>query len=65
MLTEKYPDAVLRLVIKAQKVTSQFKRSLPPDERKAALYTLLAAFHAAAKSEHLVIPDELEAVIGD
>ena len=65
MLTEKYPDSILRLVIQAQKVASQFKRSLPPEDRNLAIRALHAAFDSAATSENLSIPDELEAVIGD
>ena len=65
MLTEKYPDPVLRLVIQAQKVVSQFKRSLPLEDRKLAIQALRAAFRSAATSENLTIPNELEAVIGD
>ncbi|MFQ6015254.1 MAG: hypothetical protein ACE5NP_07415 [Anaerolineae bacterium] len=65
MLTEDYPDDLLRLTIKAQKVASQFKRALPLKERQAAIDALIAAFNAVAEAEHLAIPDELEAAIGD
>ncbi|MBI3912852.1 MAG: hypothetical protein HY327_01455 [Chloroflexi bacterium] len=65
MLTEKYPAAALRLVIQAQKVASQIKRSLAPAERRAAIAALRAAFSAAAIEQHLEIPDELVAVVGD
>ncbi len=65
MLTQPYPTAVLRLVIQAQKIASQIKRSLPCDERQPAVEALITAFDAAAKEQGLPIPEELEAVIGD
>ncbi len=65
MLTANYPEPVLRLVIQAQKIASQIKRSLPLSERREAIATLIGAFDAAAHEQHLQIPEELEAVIGD
>ncbi|MCL4395722.1 MAG: hypothetical protein M1482_13125, partial [Chloroflexi bacterium] len=47
MLTERYPDPILRLVIRAQKVASQFKHSLPPKDRQLAIQALFAAFNSA------------------
>jgi hypothetical protein len=64
MLGDQYPDKVLRLVLKAHKAADRVKR-LPRVEREAGIQRMIAAMHQEAVEQGIVIPEELEAVVGD
>jgi len=65
LIGAQFPDAVLRLTLQAHKAATRLKQSVHAEERQAALGAVMAAFHQAATSLRLTIPDELEAAIGD
>jgi hypothetical protein len=56
---------VLRLVLQAHTAATRLKLALPTAERSAAIDAVRGALEQAAAQAGLVIPEELEAMIGD
>lgn len=65
MMDGQFPDAVLRLILQAQKAATRLKQSLRAEEREAAIGAVINSLKQAAASLGLTIPVELEVVIGD
>jgi len=65
MVGAQFPDAVLRLVLKAHKAATRLKQSVRPTEREAAIRAIIDTLNQAATALGLTIPTELEAMIGD
>ena len=64
MLGAQYPDKVLQLVLKAHKAADRVKR-LTRVEREVGIQRIIAALRQEAAAQGVVIPEELEAVVGD
>ena len=60
-----FPDTVLRLVLQAQKAATRLKQSVRSEEREAAIGAVIDSLKQAAATLGLIIPVELEVVIGD
>ncbi len=65
LVGEQFPDAVLRLVLQAQKAATRLKQSVPQAERERAIGAVIEALDQAAATLGLTIPAELEVVVGD
>ena len=57
--------AVLRLVLQAHAAATRLKLSLSGSERVAAINAVRDALEQAAVRQGLIIPEELEAIVGD
>ena len=62
---EKFSSSVLRAVFQAHQAATRLKLSLPQPERRTAIQAVIEAFHRIAAEDQLIVPDELEAIIGD
>lgn len=56
---------VLRLVLQAHMAATRLKLSLSVSERAAAINAVRGALEQAAAQQGLIIPEELEAIVGD
>ena len=65
MMRGQFPDTVLRLVLQAQKAATRLKQSVRSEDREAAISAVIDSLKQAAATLGLIIPVELEVVIGD